>query len=66
MTSVTEIETAIKRLPKDELAELSAWFERYESELWDEQISGDIRGGRFADLKAQALAEHEAGETRPL
>jgi hypothetical protein len=66
MATVAEIESAIKELPKDELAELSAWFERYESELWDEQIASDSRSGRFADLKAKALAEHEAGETRPL
>lgn len=66
MTTVQEIEKAIQSLPKHEVAELSAWFDEFESRLWDDQIRQDVLGGRFDALRAEAIAEFEAGETRPL
>ncbi len=66
MTTVAEIERAIRSLPKEEIVQLSVWLERYESELWEDQIHSDLRKGRFTELKAEAIAEHEAGKTRPL
>lgn len=66
MTTVEEIEKAIQSLPKNEVAELSAWFDEFESQLWDDQIGDDARSGRFDSLYAQAIAELDAGETKPL
>jgi hypothetical protein len=66
MTTVEEIEKAILRLPKNEVAELSAWFEELETQSWDDQIVDDATSGRFDSHYAQAIAEFEAGETKPL
>ena len=66
MTTVREIERAIEQLPKSELAELSEWFEKFESDFWDEQIDRDVAAGRFKDLYAEAVADFESGRTKPL
>lgn len=66
MTSVKEIEKAIESLPKNEIAELSAWFEKFEAELWDDEIEKDVENGRFADLFAEVVADHAAGRTTEL
>ena len=66
VTSVKEIEKAIENLPKSDLAELSAWFERYEAEMWDKQFEADVVAGRFDQMRADAIAEFEAGRTKPL
>jgi len=52
--TVKDIEQAITQLPNSEVVELSAWFEEFESQLWDEQIADD------------AKAEYEAGRCKPL
>lgn len=66
MTSVKEIEKAIESLPKNEIAELSAWFEKFEAELWDDEIEKDVENGRFADLFAEAAADHADRRTQLL
>jgi len=66
MTSVKDIERAIENLPKSDLAEFSAWFERYEAEMWDKQFEADVVAGRFDQMRADAIAEFEAGRTKPL
>jgi hypothetical protein len=64
--TVRYIERAIENLPKNELAELSAWFEKYEAEMWDEQIENDLATGRFEALRSEAMADFDVGRTRPL
>lgn len=66
MTTVEEIEKAILSLARNEVVELSAWFEELENQMWDDQIVDDATSGRFDSLYSQAVAEFEAGETKPL
>lgn len=66
MTTVKEIERAIESLPKSDIAELATWFEKFESEMWDDQIENDAANGRFDDIFAEVVAEHAAGRTREL
>lgn len=61
MTTVKEIERAIEALPKSDLAVLSTWFDKFESEMWDDQIEADERNGRFDELRAEALGEYVSG-----
>lgn len=64
--TVKDIEHAITQLPRTEVVELSAWFEEFESQLWDEQIESDAKTGRFDSLIDQAKAEYAAGRSKPL
>jgi hypothetical protein len=64
--SVQELETAVKRLSKEELTTFSQWFEAYIAEEWDRQIEVDIRAGRFDAAGKRAKADYEAGRCTPL
>ena len=64
--SVQELETAITRLSKEELAAFSQWFEEYLADKWDRQIEADIRAGRFDAAGQRAKADYEAGRCTEL
>ncbi len=61
--SITEMKTAIRKLPAPEVAELMTWLERYHEQLWDRRIADDLEAGRFDAVIAQAFA---SGEPSPL
>lgn len=66
MTTVEAITAAIAKLSPEQVAQIRAWLnERAEAE-WDAQIEQDERTGRLEALAEHALAEHRAGQTRPL
>ena len=64
--SVKEIEQAITKLPRQEIAELSQWFEEFQNQNWDEQIERDANAGRFDKLIEQARAQSVDGRCKPL
>jgi hypothetical protein len=64
--SVKDIEQAIKELPRQEIVELSQWFEEFQNQMWDEQIERDTNAGRFDKLIAQAKSQHAEGRCKPL
>jgi hypothetical protein len=66
LMSVQELETAVTRLPKEELARFCQWFEEYLAEEWDRQIEADILAGRFDAAGQRAKADYEAGRCTPL
>jgi len=66
MSSVEAITNAIAQLPPAQVAQIRAWLAEYEERLWDEQIAQDEREGRLDALAERAIAEHQAGRTRPL
>ena len=63
---VQEIETAISKLPPDQLAALGEWFDEYRAEEWDRQIEEDAKAGRLDSVIREAQADIAAGRTRPL
>lgn len=64
--SVTEIESAIRELHSDEVAELMVWFENYYHQMWDKQIEDDLESGKLDSLLAEVDEEIGAGLIRPL
>ena len=66
MNTVDSITHAIAELPPEQEEQIRAWLnERAEAE-WDAEIGQDERAGRLDALADRALAEHRAGQTRPL
>ena len=62
MSTVQEIEQAIRALPASELAALPDWFAEYDAEMWDRQMEHDVEAGRldrFVD-EAQRSAQDDA------
>ena len=64
--SVQELEAAVTKLPKEELANFSQWFEEFIADEWDRQIEADALAGRFEAAGKRAKADYEAGRCTPL
>jgi hypothetical protein len=56
MSTVHEIEDAIRKLPEGDLAALRAWFAEFDAAVWDRQFERDVADGRL-----DALAGRTAG-----
>lgn len=63
MTRVEELSEEVKALTPEELAGFQEWFEEYVSSAWDKQIEEDALAGKFDELGAKAILEHEAGRS---
>jgi hypothetical protein len=66
MSTVQEIERAVRQLPPEDLAAFRAWFLEFDGNLWDEQIERDVAAGRLDALADEALAALRAGRCRKL
>ena len=66
MSRVEQLEQDIMSLSASELAALRDWFQSYLADEWDRQIEADAETGKLDHLAREAIAEHEAGRTKPL
>jgi hypothetical protein len=66
MTTLLEIEAAIKQLPESDVRQLAAWLQTYLDETWDRQIEEDLTSGKLDNLIAQAEADIAANNVRDL
>ncbi|OED36513.1 hypothetical protein AB833_28125 [Chromatiales bacterium (ex Bugula neritina AB1)] len=63
---VEEIEKEIQQLSPDQLRQFRAWYEKFDSDKWDEQIERDAQSGKLDEIAIQALQDHKAQKTRKL
>ena len=61
MSTVQEIESAISRLSRENLAELRAWLAAFDADTWDRQIAEDAKSGKL-DAFYQSLQRENAGQ----
>ena len=66
MSTLTEIETAVSQLTKEDRKSFRRWFLEFEAQQWDEQIEEDVHAGRLDQLAEQALEHLRAGRCTPL
>lgn len=66
MTRLEKIEETVAALSDDELKRFAAWFDELRWERWDRQLEMDAKAGKLDRLADQALADLDAGRTRPL
>lgn len=66
MSTVAEIENALKKLPLKDARTVAAWLQSYLDEQWDAQLKRDIEAGKLEHLAKEAQAHYEAGRTKPL
>ena len=60
MTTVKEIEQAIKHLPAPKLAEFRSWYSEFDAAQWDRQFEKDVEAGKLDALANQALKDFES------
>jgi hypothetical protein len=66
MSTLHEIEQAIRDLGPQDLAALRQWFAEYDAELWDRQIEQDVAAGRLDRLADKALRDLAEGRCTDL
>jgi hypothetical protein len=66
MSSVKDIEYAIEKLSKDELAAFREWFEEFDARAWDRQFEEDVALGRLDRIAEHAIAEFKAGKCKEI
>jgi hypothetical protein len=66
MSTVREIEQAIRALGPNDLASLRDWFAAYDAEVWDRQLERDVAGGRLDQFIQEALQDLKEGRCTDL
>ena len=61
MTTIEEIEQALRRLSPEDLAAFRAWFVQFDAEAWDRQLENDVAAGRLDTLADEALQDFRNG-----
>ena len=66
MSSLQQIESAIKELDENRLAELRQWFAEFDAERWDRQFEVDAASGKLDKLANAALDDLKNGTATEL
>ena len=66
MSTVEQIEQAVKTLTSDELIAFREWFADYDAALWDREIEEDAAAGRLDELADQAVKASRKGRCTDL
>jgi hypothetical protein len=66
MSTVQEIEQAVRKLAPSDLAAFRAWFAEYDAEAWDRQMEQDIAAGRLDRFAEEALRDLQEGRCKDL
>ena len=64
--TVAEIESAIEKLPPNEVSKLSEWFAEYEARIWDEEIERDLQDGKLQSLIEEIEKDFADEKCQPL
>lgn len=65
MSTVREIETAVRQLSPAELSAFRAWFAEFDAAMWDRQFEEDVAAGRLDALGDEALRDLREGRCTP-
>lgn len=66
MSTVQDIESAIRQLSEQELAAFREWFAEFEAEQWDRQIERDSAAGKLDRFIEEALHDERDGHCKEL
>jgi hypothetical protein len=61
MSTIEEIEDAVRQLSSEQRAAFRTWFAAFDSEEWDRQIEVDAESGRLDWLVEEARQDNQAG-----
>ena len=66
MSTICEIEDAIRKLSEEDLVKLRAWFAEFDAAQWDRQFERDVAEGRLDSLVEEALRDAREGRCTDL
>lgn len=61
MSTVQEIESAVKNLSRTDLTRFRDWFLGFDAAAWDRQFEEDVAAGRLDDLAYEAIRDLREG-----
>jgi hypothetical protein len=65
MSKLEKLEQGIETLSDEELSEFRRWYAEFDAAVWDRELDADVRAGALDRLADEAIADHEAGRSRP-
>ncbi len=66
MSTIHEIEAAVRQLPLNELSAFRDWFAQFDAVVWDKQFEHDVAAGRLDALGDEAICDSREGRCRDL
>lgn len=66
MSTIVEIEEAVRQLPAADLAAFRAWFAEFDAGNWDRQFEDDVAAGRLDALAEEAIEDLRQGRCTDL
>jgi len=57
MSTITDIDSTVQKLSREELNHFRAWFQEFDAETWDLQFEKDALAGKLDSLGEEALAD---------
>ena len=66
MSTVKDIESAIRALSRADIAELRAWLAEFDADAWDQEIAADAQSGRLDDFYKRLQQENDGQPDIPL
>jgi hypothetical protein len=66
MSTIRDIEKAVRELTPEELTEFRRWFAEFDAAAWDAQLETDARAGRLNALADEALDDLKHGRCSDL
>lgn len=66
MSTIQEVEEAVRKLAPSELEAFRAWFAEFDAASWDEQFERDAAGGKLDAMADEAIRDHRQGRCNEL
>jgi hypothetical protein len=66
VSTITEIESAVEKLSRSDLAKFRDWFLGFDAAAWDKQFEEDVAAGRLDDLAEEAIRDLRSGRCTDL
>ncbi len=66
MSTIEDLERAVRGLQPDELARFRAWFADFDAHTWDLQFERDATSGKLDQMAADALNDLDEGRCTDL
>ena len=66
MSSVHEIEAAVRKLSPHDLLAFRDWFSKFDAAAWDAQFEKDVAAGHLDALADEAIRDLREGRCRDL
>ncbi|HWX39598.1 MAG TPA: hypothetical protein VN345_00485 [Blastocatellia bacterium] len=66
MSTVLDIEDAVRQLSPEDLAAFREWFVEFDAALWDRQLEQDVAAGKLDRLAEEALRDMREGRCTDL